>query len=427
MVGPCPAAPAACLMAFMHLVGGIGLSAQEIVQLPAEDRWLEADFEEVYRVGSLAGEEWEQFGEVHQIGFDEAGNLYILDRQATRIVVVGMDGGYLRSFGRVGDGPGEFKGAEAMVVMRDGRVVVADMGHQAYQVFNANGDLEHSVRMVAEVGVRFFTDLMPEPGGEAVISAVGSAPNAIRFSFDGGDASNPRADSRPIERLTLTGDEVVKETIAEGWLPASGPPPTYEIGDYRLNLGVSPPRVFEPRMLAGVLADGSVAFSDSSTYSIKIARAGVGVSRILVRPFEPMPVTDRVVAAERNRRRRELEAMSDEDVPGAIVLGRPPQERQRRARERIANLEFFDEVSIVRDLGTTWNGNIWVQRRGGEPGDDDGPIDVLTADGRYLGSYEAGVTRMPASFGPGGLAAFIEEDELGVKVVAVWRLPEGVN
>ena len=119
--------------------------------------------------------------------------------------------------------------------------------------------------------------------------------------------------------------------------------------------------------------------------------------------------------------------MSDEDVPGAIVLGRPPQERRRRARERIANLEFFDEVSIVRDLGTTWNGNIWVQRRGGEPGDDDGPIDVLTADGRYLGSYEAGVTRMPASFGPGGLAAFIEEDELGVKVVAVWSLPESVN
>ncbi|MYB98275.1 MAG: hypothetical protein F4X60_06945 [Gemmatimonadetes bacterium] len=37
------------------------LYAQEVIELPGEDRWLEADFEEVFRIGSLAGEEWEQY------------------------------------------------------------------------------------------------------------------------------------------------------------------------------------------------------------------------------------------------------------------------------------------------------------------------------------------------------------------------------
>ena len=56
----------------------------------------------------------------------------------------------------------------------------------------------------------------------------------------------------------------------------------------------------------------------------------------------------------------------------------------------------------------------------------DGPIDVLTMDGRYLGSYPSG-TIMPSAFGPDGLVAFIEASELGVPVVVVKRLPQGPN
>ena len=41
---------------------------------------------------------------------------------------------------------------------------------------------------------------------------------------------------------------------------------------------------------------------------------------------------------------------------------------------------------------------------------EDGPIDVLTADGEYVGTYRTGATRMPNAFGPDGLAVFIERD-----------------
>ena len=65
---------------------------------------------------------------------------------------------------------------------------------------------------------------------------------------------------------------------------------------------------------------------------------------------------------------------------------------------------------------------IWVQRRGDEPGSP-GPIDVLTSDGRYVGTFAAETTGMPDAFGPNGMAAFIEFDEFDVARVVVRRLP----
>ena len=76
---------------------------------------------------------------------------------------------------------------------------------------------------------------------------------------------------------------------------------------------------------------------------------------------------------------------------------------------------------MIRELAVTLDGDIWVMRRGDEP-ISDGPIDVIAADGRYLGSFRAGATEMPAAFGPGGLVAFIETDELDVETVVVKRL-----
>ena len=69
--------------------------------------------------------------------------------------------------------------------------------------------------------------------------------------------------------------------------------------------------------------------------------------------------------------------------------------------------------------------SIWVQRRGDEPVSD-GPIAVLTMDGRYLGSYPSG-TIMPDAFGPGGLVAFMEADELGLQTVVVRRVTRERN
>ena len=92
----------------------------------------------------------------------------------------------------------------------------------------------------------------------------------------------------------------------------------------------------------------------------------------------------------------------------------------------VPEFSFYPEVSIIRGLATTWEGHIWVERRGDQL-DSDGPIDVVTADGRYVGTFPAGATKMPDAFGPGGLAAFIELDELDVASVVVRTLSAAVR
>ena len=86
---------------------------------------------------------------------------------------------------------------------------------------------------------------------------------------------------------------------------------------------------------------------------------------------------------------------------------------------------FYPEIPVLRSLSTTWEGRIWVQRRGDEPGSP-GPIDVLTGDGRYVGTFAADA-KVPDAFGPNGMAAFVEFDEFDVARVVARRLPAPVR
>ena len=397
--------------ALVLLIAAAPAAAQEVIELPAEDRQLNSTLDEIYRVGSALGEDWEQFGNVRRVAFDAAGQLHVFDNQADRIIVVGADGGFQRAFGREGDGPGEFRSPDGFAVMPDGRVVMGDLGHRGYHIFGADGEFERMVRMVPEPGNVRMTDLLPDPRGEAVYSAVGA--QLLRMASGNTPRTTPPT-SRPVERLILAGEMAVKDTVAGGWLPEGGGPSELPIGG-RPSFRQPPRQVFGPMRLAGVLPDGSVAFSDSSAYAIKIARSGTGVFRILRRPLQPTRVTDRMIEDERERRA----ALAAAGRGPRMVVNGVEYFPQVQLLDRVG---VFTEVSIVRGLRTSWNGEIWVQRRGEEPSDDDGPIDVLTMDGRYIGTHPAGSIALPDAFGPDGLAAFVEQDEMDVETVVVKRL-----
>ncbi len=396
-----------CVAATGSLSATDRAGAQEVIELPGEDRWLEADFQEVYEVGAAVGVAWQEFGRVRNVAFDGAGNLYVLDPLAGRVIVVTPAGELLREVGRLGEGPGEFGGALSMAVMRDGRIVVGDFRRRAYLVFDADGEFERQVRPDGNPAHISFPWMWPESGGESVV--VGT--QLAGASYLGGvPEGTPRPLTRPIARLILTGDDVLRETIAEGWRPPRGE------ADER--------RAFEPGLWVGPLPDGRVAFSDSSAYAIKIATAEDGVSHILTRPFFPEAVTERMERAERDRRIAEAGGGSITRTPdGVRAVGGGAGNYWVEWAE---TMEFFEEVPVVHALTTSWRGRIWVQRRGEEP-HEDGPIDILTADGSYLGSFRTGATRIPDAFGPGGLAAFIERDGFDVQTVVVKRLPRAAN
>ena len=130
------------------ILAAVPAAAQEIIQLPAEDRGLDTDFDEVFRVGSFNGPEWQQFGRITDAAFDGAGNLYLLDIDASRVVVVDREGDLVRMIGRRGDGPGEFDFPRQLAVMTDGRVVVGDVPrHRAFQMYYSDGGYDRNVRV----------------------------------------------------------------------------------------------------------------------------------------------------------------------------------------------------------------------------------------------------------------------------------------
>ena len=248
------------------VVSGPG-GAQEIINLPGEDRHLELGFEELYTVGLVSGEDWEQFGNVRTVGFDGAGQLYIFDNVADRITVMRPNGEFVRAFG---DGPGEFRNPDGLAVMRDGRVVIADIGHRVYHLFDANGESERRVRMASEPGELTATELLSDPGGQAVFSAVGSQTFAVLF---GVPVRTIPHTTRPVERIVLTAAVATKDTVTEGWLPDGDPSSFVPVGNQR-TLGL--PSDFwsahaggrAPRWKRGVF--GLVD-------TVKIARPGEGV------------------------------------------------------------------------------------------------------------------------------------------------------
>ena len=440
-------AKAAAMAALLGAVA-VPANAQEAVELPGQDMALEAEFAEVYRVGGIDGADWEQFGSVSHTGFDGEGNLYIFDSQALETVVVSPEGRLVRRFGGPGDGPGELRWARSMAVMRDGGVVITDMGHGAYVVFGPDGEYERMIRPGAgpdadAAGLRAqmaqaaaLRAGVADPSGFALIAVQKGVSTYWITSGEAGGSTESAPPDRLVERVLLDGDEASTTTIATAWVP---PMVMTDGGTIELPEGIQigggvrrqVPPTFEPRLHASPLPDGTVALADSTTYAIKIVREGEGVIRTLTRPIPPLPVTRRVERAWRERRLKAIEAAGERDegeetrrtTGGSMTIMLTPSSEQQR--KSIEEAKFYEEVSVVQGLQTTWNGHIWVRRRT-EEGGENGPLDVLSSEGRYVGTYPSSIV-VPDAFGPDGLAAYVELGEYDVATVRVVRLPTEVN
>lgn len=414
------------------------LQAQEVLRLPGRDRNIESDFEEVYRVGVLDGESWEMFSQVAHLAFDADGNLYVFDGATgvtsagnARILVFGPSGGFQHEFGSSGGGPGEFNRPSGFAVLRDGTTVVSDAGHRGYQLFDPSGTFLRLVRTSERLeDAPLPGPILADPRGNAIFA--GSFAGSLDIPL-GGPVALPT--SRPVVRVVLDAEVVPADTVVNAWLPRrdalndlaqTGAP-----SELRELLGrIALPTVFEPQLLVGVLPDGGIVHADSSAYAVKVTPPdATEVARIIQRPFPPEPVTRRVQQEYMDRRAAGREAGGRTSGISGIrmleVRGSGGGNRPATANFEIAQ-RFYHEIPVIRSLATTWEGRIWVQRGGEEP-DSDGPIDVLTAEGAYVGTYATGTTEMPDAFGPHGLAAFIEFDEFDVASVVVRRLPTDVR
>ena len=367
--------------------------------LDGPDVIVNAVTEEVFTVGFVAGDDWDTFGSVRSVHFDAQSNLHIFDSQADHILVVGTDGSLVRTVGGPGEGPGEFGNVMTAIVARDGSYKV--MGFSRIDLFEPGGEFAGSIAMnPMTTGIVMGGVALPD--GRLVSSEF------MRF----GDDEEPEEVGRPIR--IFPSDSIVPQLLYTAWeLPEEDEDEIDMSGSRSTGLSVSIPagRAFEPHLRYDLLTDGRLALIDSIGYRVKLIGLDGSVSGTIERPIAPLPVDDAIREAERERY-RENETSARESAEAANV---------RLDREGVEGRTFADEVPVLYDLKVDWEDRVWLERWG-PTGDDDGPTDIVTPDGGYVGTLPPDGLHTPDAFGPGGLMAYIETDELEVQTVRVVRL-----
>ena len=376
--------------------------------LDGPDATLSAVTEEVFTVGSVMGDDWDTFGSVSSVHFDAQANLHIFDNQADHILVVGPDGSLVRTVGGKGEGPGEFGNVMTAIGARDGSYTV--MGFTQIDLIEPGGEFVRRITLDPMTTGIVMAD-MALPDGRLITDQI------IRM----GDDEEEPGEGRPIHIFPLDGTE--PELLYTAWELPEEDDDGFTMSEsssggsvVRMVAG----RAFEPRLDYDLLTDGRLALIDSIGYRVKLVGLDGSVTGTIERPIAPLPVDEEVKEAERQRFREAREASLESTNRTSSSF--------RIEREGVEERTFADEIPVLYGLKVDWEDRIWLARRG-PTGRDDGPTDIVTPAGEYIGTLPADGLRTPSAFGPDGLLAYIESDEMDVPTVRVVRLvalePEG--
>ena len=149
------------------------------------------------RIGEVEGPENTTFAAISGVEADDAGRIYILDRQANQLRIFAPNGSHLQSIGRSGAGPGEFSAANGLRWMGRDTLLVVDQRGNRYSILTRDGKFVRSVVR----GLGFFGWMFRggyDNGNVYELSATGQPPNIRPILLatslrDGTSASNTPA------------------------------------------------------------------------------------------------------------------------------------------------------------------------------------------------------------------------------------------
>lgn len=309
------------------------------------------------------------------IGVDSVGNLYVLDAGNFTVAVFDRAGRHMRSFGRQGEGPGELGFPSDMAVSPEGDVAVYDFARRALTRFDAEGS---------------FTGTVSLPGPlqrQVALLADGHVVAAVT-------QQTATADSADFQLLMLGDDTVEVAQVRQFTRPE---PHEFSCGS------TARPPYFGPRVVWAA-ASNRIAFSDESTYSVRIADPD-GLASIWRRDLPPVQSTLDLAAWE----------VAQGDSLRFFGCTVP-------AEEAAAQFGYADVAPTIESLAVAPDGGVWIRRRTGVPGEL--PIDVLDATGAYVGTLPV-ESPFPALFRGEDEIITVERDDLDRPLVVVYRIDKG--
>ncbi len=373
------------------------LRAQQTVVLPAKDQKLELRLEPLYAVGRAEGEAWQEFQQLSGAAFGPDGRLYLLDAPASVVIVVNDHGQLIRRLGSRGAGPGEFRSPNGLAAFPDGRIAVWAEDKRAFVMFDSAGATLDEIRPGYDAGLP-QGPLMLCQDGTLLAFAAQLVTGSLGHAYLTGSGITRAMGELPLLRIQLaTGAQV--QVLARAHLPAP-----------EKNAPVSALRAFEPEPSAGLLADGRVALFHDNGYRVDVLRPDGSLERVLTRPFRTRPTTD----ADRSAFMKSMAGERVHSMGSAAAAATPP---------KLPQPWFHPVIPPILRIAADGRSHIWVQRRDPANPTRPGPVDVLTADGHYLGTLAGVPPGLPAAWGPDGRFVFLENTDMDVPVARVYRLP----
>ena len=318
------------------------LDGVRVIGNPAEpmEPVIESTPKELWRIGGDTDDEDEFFGVISQILSDDAGNVYLLDSQLNEIEVFSPDGEYLRSLGREGEGPGEFRAPTSMFFTRDGNLGVLQLAPGKIVLLTPDGEPagEHPLPVNEDGGMMILIGGNSR-GGNMVLAAAENAFAEGRFDQtrylgslnpDGTQAARYHSEVRTIDFANAVLDDKVWDTFDRRW-----------------TIGI----------------DGRVyACTDYSDYRIEIWNSDGTRDRNIERKYTHVKRT-----AEEKKIVEDLMGLFANQIPNATV--------------KISDFNKDVESIFVRE-----DGSLWVLTSDGTrdlPDDTAGTFDIFDPEGRF--------------------------------------------
>jgi len=298
--------------------------------------------EEIWRIGGDDDEDV-VFGVLDGVVADASGNVYLLDIQLSEVLVYTADGEYVRTIGREGEGPGEFRRPTGVFIAPAGQVAVVQAMPGKIVLLTPEGDPAGVYPVPApDDGVQFFEGAA-RAGDQIVV-----APRRFSRRETGADITSVliRVDTGGNQTAQYLEQHIAREfAVTEMDEKAvSG----------TLEWSVSP--------------DGRVLLSDDfDSYRIRVLRPDATVDRVIEREYE-----HRARSAEEMERR----------TPRVGMGGR----RGRHGRPRVEVKPSKTDRDILQMFPRD-SGSVWVLNSRGAYDVADGAMatfDVFDADGHFV-------------------------------------------
>lgn len=334
-----------------------------------------------------------EIGQPQSLAVDETGRVYVVDSKPAVIKVFAPDGSLVRTIGREGEGPGEFRAG--FIAVRDGHVVIHDPELARTSVWDTAGGFLRSWHS----SCCYFSDIQIDRQHRIHVPtafgrAKGQLPRGVpyvRWSLDGDNLDSvwvPHREATKVWKVSIKGSD----------------------GDDVMAMVLPVP--LQPDVKSALHPDGGIVHGWTGAYWLVRSPAGSDSARVFGRGWTPEAIAD-------DRRTAAVEAQVKQVAEGY---------GEENARRAFALADVPGTLPAFFGLRVDESGRVWVRRHPVALADTARTaFEVFDSTGAYLGPVV-----VPLKLPEYGLQAWtrtglvaIVEDEDGRPTVVRFRFRQG--